>query len=139
MLKPLDEIQPYRLEMGTNTNNLLGESLYDFWKEKITSSINIELNKNNSNFLFNLSSAKYFDSIDLSVLQGKVINFDFKKRKQNKLVGVGMMIKKYRGKMARFIISNKIEDLNKLKTFNEDGFTFESFDESTNKLLFISK
>ena len=50
-----------------------------------------------------------------------------------------MMIKKYRGKMARFIISNKIEDLNKLKTFNEDGFTFESFDESTNKLLFISK
>ena len=139
LLKPLDEIQPYRLEMGTNTNNLLGESLYDFWKEKITSSINIELNKSNSNFLFNLSSAEYFDSIDLSVLQGKVINFDFKKRKQNKLVGVGMMIKKYRGKMARFIISNKIEDLNKLKTFNEDGFTFESFDESTNKLLFISK
>ena len=64
LLKPLDEIQPYRLEMGTNTNNLLGESLYDFWKEKITSSINIELDKSNSNFLFNLSSAEYFDSID---------------------------------------------------------------------------
>ena len=67
------------------------------------------------------------------------INFDFKKRKQNKLVGVGMMIKKYRGIMARFIIMNKLDDLEELKTFNELGFKFDSYNESNNKLLFISK
>ena len=72
-------------------------------------------------------------------LNAKIINFDFKIFKENKLKAPGMMIKKYRGIMARFIIMNKLDDVEELKTFNEEGFKFDSYDESNNKLLFISK
>ena len=139
LLRPLDLIQPYRLEMGTKIEPILGVSLPDFWKEKITSCLNNDLFKSKSKFLFNLSSQEYFESIDKNNLNADIINFDFKIFRDNKLKAPGMMIKKYRGIMAKFIITNKIVELEKLKTFNEAGFKFDSYDEFNNKLLFISK
>ena len=139
LLRPLDLIQPYRLEMGTKIESILGSSLQNFWKKKITSRLNNDLSKNKTNFLFNLSSQEYFESIDIKNLNAKIINFDFKVFKNNKLKAPGMMIKKYRGIMAKFIIINKVVDLEELKTFNEAGFKFDSYDEFNSKLLFISK
>ena len=139
LLRPLDLIQPYRLEMGTKIESILGTSLHDFWKKKITSRLNNDLSKTKTKFLFNLSSQEYFESIDKKSLNAKIINFDFKIFKENKLKAPGMMIKKYRGIMARFIIMNKLDDVEELKTFNKEGFKFDSYDESNNKLLFISK
>ena len=139
LLRPLDLIQPYRLEMGTKIEPLLETSLQEFWKKKITSLLNSDLSKSKSKFLFNLSSQEYFESVDKENLNAKVINFDFKIFKDSKLKAPGMMIKKYRGMMASFIITNKIFDLEKLKTFNNAGFKFDSYDELNNKLLFVSK
>ncbi len=139
LLRPLDLIQPYRLEMGTKIEPILGVSLYEFWKKKITSCLNNDLSKSKTKFLFNLSSKEYFDSIDKNNLNATVINFDFKILKDNKLKAPGMMIKKYRGIMAKFIIMNKIVNMQELKTFDEAGFKFDSYDKLNNKLLFISK
>ncbi len=139
LLRPLDLIQPYRLEMGTKISSELGSLLPDFWMQDITNILNNDLKKNKSEFLFNLSSDEYFQSIDTSLIKARVINFSFKKIKDKKISNVGMMIKKYRGQMAKFIITNNISDLNNLKNFNEDGFKFDSFDKVTNRLLFINK
>tara|TARA_B100001564_G_scaffold323573_1_gene303712 strand:- start:52 stop:810 length:759 start_codon:yes stop_codon:yes gene_type:complete len=139
LLRPLDLIQPYRLEMGTKIESILGTSLHEFWKKKITSCLNNDLSQLKTKYLFNLSSQEYFESIDKKDLNAKIINFDFKIFKENKLKAPGMMIKKYRGIMAKFIIMNKIVDVEELKTFNEAGFKFDSYDQFNNKLLFISK
>ncbi|MFL2679919.1 MAG: YaaA family protein [Alphaproteobacteria bacterium] len=137
ILRPFDIIQPYRLEMGTNISSLLGKSLTDFWKEKITQLLNDDIKRDNSKFLFNLSSVEYFESIDKNRINAKLINFDFKKIKNNEVSNIGMMIKKCRGAMARFIIKKNISKLDDIKKFNDLNFKFHSFDESSNKFLFI--
>ena len=139
ILRPYDKIQPYRLEMGTKINNILGESLYDFWKEKITNKINAEIKQSKSKFLFNLASEEYYSALDFGKVGCELINFDFKKFKNGKLSGIGMTVKKLRGRMANYIISNKINSLKKLEEFNELGFKYSSFDKTSHKFLFISK
>ncbi len=139
ILKPLDLIEPYRLEMGTKTNNIIGKDLYSFWKNKITNHLNSEIRKNKSSFLFNLASKEYFSVINPDKLDCKVISFDFKKFKNNELSGIGMMIKKLRGAMAHYIIINKVIDIKNLKKFNAFSFKFLRYDSDNNKLLFASK
>ncbi len=139
ILRPYDMIEPYRLEMGTKIHNILGSSLYDFWKEKITNKLNEEIKSSKSAFLFNLASEEYYSALDFGKVQCKLINFDFKKIKNGKLSGIGMMIKKLRGEMAKYIISNKINSLKKLEQFNQLGFKFSSFDKTSCKFIFISK
>ena len=139
ILRPYDIIQPYRLEMGTKINKILGESLYDFWKEKITNKLNEEIKNTKSKFLFNLASEEYYSALDFGKVGCELINFDFKKFKNGKLSGIGMTIKKLRGRMANYIISNKINSLKKLEEFNELGFKYSSFDQTNHKFLFISK
>jgi len=139
ILKPLDLIEPYRLEMGTRINDLIGEDLYNFWGEKLTHNLNKEIYKSKSNFLFNLSSNEYSSVINFKNLKCKTISFDFKKIKNNKLVSIGMVIKKLRGAMAKYIIQNKITSLEKFKNFNEFNFKFYEFNSKNNKFLFISE
>lgn len=139
ILRPYDIIEPYRLEMGTKISKILGSSLYDFWKEKITAKLNEEIKNSESTFLFNLASEEYYSVLDFAKVKCKLINFDFKKIKKDKISGIGMMIKKLRGEMAKFIISNKVNSLKKFEEFNELGFKFSSFDETNRKFLFISK
>ena len=93
MTKPLDQISPYRLEMGTNIKFILGDELANFWKNEITQLINEDLYKNKDKYLFNLSSNEYFESIDKKKIKSKIINFDFKKLKNNSFSSVGMMKK----------------------------------------------
>ncbi len=139
ILRPFDLIEPYRLEMGTKISTILGGDLYEFWREKLTINLKAEIKDNNTRFLFNLSSHEYFSVINTSELKCKIVNFDFKKLKNEKLSGIGMMIKKLRGAMAKYIIQNKIESLDKIKEFSDFGFEFSKFDNSSNNFLFITK
>ena len=139
ILKPFDLIEPYRLEMGTKVNDLIGKDLYKFWSNKLTSNLNKEIQENKFNFLFNLSSNEYSSVINFEKLENEVISFDFKKVKNEKLAGIGMVIKKMRGAMANYIISNKITCLEKIKNFKEFKFKFYEFNSKNNKFLFISK
>ena len=139
ILKPFDLIEPYRLEMGTKINGLIGGDLYNFWSNKLTSNLNKEIRNSKSNFLFNLSSNEYSSVVNFEKLDNKVISFDFKKVKDEKLTGIGMVIKKIRGAMANYIISNQITSLEKIKKFNQFKFKFYEFDNKNNKFLFISK
>ena len=136
ILRPLDLINPYRLEMGTSIKNILGEQLSDFWKKNITEIINEDLIKSKSKYLFNLSSKEYFESINKKEIKSKVISFDFKKLKNNELLNIGMMIKKCRGSMAKFLIINKVNRLDDIKKFKSLGFKFHSYDESQDKFIF---
>ena len=139
MLKPFDIIEPYRLEMGTNTVGILGNDLYSFWKKKITTEMNRDIKDTKSKFMYNLASKEYSSVLDFNELECKVINFDFKKKTNNNLKGIGMMIKKLRGSMASYIIRNKIKNIEGLKNFNELGFKFLELDNSNNQLIFVSR
>ena len=125
--------------MGTKVNDLIGKDLYKFWSNKLTSNLNKEIQENKFNFLFNLSSNEYSSVINFEKLENEVISFDFKKVKNEKLAGIGMVIKKMRGAMANYIISNKITCLEKIKNFKEFKFKFYEFNSKNNKFLFISK
>ena len=139
VLKPFDLIEPYRLEMGTDTFKILGQDLYSYWKPNVTNKLKSELKLEKSKFLYNLASKEYASVIDFNQLGFEVINFDFKKKVKNNLTGIGMMIKKLRGAMANFIISKNINDLDGLKKFSEYGFNYSGFDDKRNQLIFITK
>lgn len=136
LLRPLDKISPYRLEMGTSIKDILGKNLPDYWKSDITNLINKDLIKNKSKYLYNLASNEYFESIDKTKIKSKIVSFDFKKLQNKKFVNIGMMIKKCRGSMANFLIANNIHKLDDVKKFSYLGFKFHSYDESVNKFIF---
>ena len=121
ILKPLDLIQPYRLEMGTPLKIGKFNNLYDFWDDEITKEINKD---KNSDYLINLASEEYFKSININTLKPKLINIRFKEKRDGKFKIIGIHAKKARGLMARHIIKNKIVDPKKLKKFNLDHYKY---------------
>ena len=139
ILRPLDVIQPYRLEMGTNMLSILGTDLYKFWEKEIVSSLINDFKNSKGKFLFNLSSNEYFKSINISKLDFNIVNFDFKKKKGDNLSPIGMMIKKLRGAMAKFIIEEKVSNINAIKKFSNYGFTFHSLNKKGNSFLFTNE
>ncbi|MFL2662806.1 MAG: YaaA family protein [Alphaproteobacteria bacterium] len=138
ILKPFDVIQPYRLEMGTNTVKLINSDLYKFWREDVSKNLNEEIKINGSTFLFNLSSKEYFSVLNHKKISAKVINFDFKTKLNDEYKNIGMQIKKMRGSMAKFIIDNRIESVEPLKNFQVNNFKFDKILPETNTLLFTS-
>ncbi len=138
LLKPFDIIQPYRLEMGTNTTKLINSDLYKFWSEDISKNLNEEIKINGSNYLFNLSSKEYFSVLNYKTINAEIINFDFKIKFNGEYKNIGMQIKKMRGSMAKFIIDNKIESIEPLKKFKVNNFKFEKTLPKTNTLLFTA-
>ena len=139
ILKPLDFIEPYRLEMGTNTSSIIGSDLYEFWKDKVTTEINSDMKRNKQKLLFNLASKEYSMVIDKNNLNYKVINFDFKKKKEGKHANIGMLIKKLRGCMAKYILKNQIQDTDLVKNFNDLGFKYSDSLSSSDNFIFLSQ
>ena len=131
LLKPLDIIQPYRLEMGINVQKILDNSLYDFWEQEITKSLNSELEINKSNFLLNLSSNEYFKCINSKDINVDIISVKFLINKDGDLRQIGMLSKKCRGAMARFVLKNKITNYKDIKDFNDYGYSFYKKDKNT--------
>ena len=121
ILKPLDLIQPYRLEMGTQIKIGKHNDLYDFWGDEITKVINED---KNSDYLINLASVEYFKSINKEKLNAKLINIIFKEKRNGSYKIIGINAKKARGLMSRYIIKNKISDPMKLKKFKEENYSY---------------
>ena len=124
-LRPLDLIQPYRLEMKTKLKNDRGDNLYQFWGEHITDSINKELKKQKEPVLINLASNEYFKSIKPKLLEGRLLNINFKETKAGKTRIVAIFAKRARGMMADYIIRNRIERAEDLKRFKLAGYQFD--------------
>lgn len=123
-LRPLDLIQPYRLEMKTRLKNDRGENLYQFWGDRITKSINKELKKQKEPVLVNLASNEYFKSVKPKLLEGRLLNINFKETKAGKTRVVAIFAKRARGMMADYIIRNRIEKPEDLKKFKLGGYKF---------------
>jgi cytoplasmic iron level regulating protein YaaA (DUF328/UPF0246 family) len=121
-LRPLDLIQPYRLEMKTRLKNSRGDNLYQFWGEEITNSLNKALKKQQQPVLVNLASNEYFKSVKPKLLQGELLNINFKETKNGKTRVVAIFAKRARGMMADYIIRNRIENPAGIKKFRKDGY-----------------
>ena len=123
-LRPMDLIQPYRLEMKTKLKNDRGDNLYQFWDDRITRSINKELKKQKEPVLVNLASNEYFKSVKPKLLDGRLLNINFKETKEGKTRVVAIFAKRARGMMADYIIRNRIEKPEDLKRFRLGGYKF---------------
>ena len=136
VLKPLDLIQPYRLEMGTNFPVEKNKNLYDFWKQKITSFINEELEENE--LFLNLASNEYFSAIDVKVLKTDVITPQFKDFKNGTLKMISFYAKKARGMMVRYMLDKENVTAETLLGFNYEGYAYsEKYTESSLAPVFI--
>lgn len=122
ILKPLDLMQPYRLEMGTQLKIGRKKNLYEFWKKQLTAHLNNELEDNE--VFVNLASNEYFSAIDVKTLKVPVITPIFKDWKNDKLKVISFFAKKARGAMVRYIIDNNISDLEGIKGFNYEDYQF---------------
>lgn len=134
LLKPLDLIQPYRLEMGTKLEIGENPNLYHFWKEKLTASLNKELKKNE--LLINLASKEYGDAIDFKKLKSPVITPEFKDYKDGKLKIISFFAKKARGLMVRYILDKNVRTVDDLKGFDYEGYQFDASLSKGNHLVF---
>jgi len=134
LLKPLDLIQPYRLEMGTKLPIGKNKNLYEFWKNTITKELNDQLAKDE--LFVNLASNEYFDAVDVKKLKVPVITPEFKDYKDGKLKMISFFAKKARGMMVRYIIDTHAETIEDLKGFNYEGYAFDANLSQGNKLVF---
>lgn len=124
VLKPLDLIQPHRLEMGTKLKYQRSADLYAFWKNKITSKIEEALAESGSNILVNLASNEYFKSIDTKKLGDGIVTPEFKDLKNGRYKIISFYAKRARGLMTRFILENNIERIEDLQAFDSEGYIF---------------
>ncbi|WNC67779.1 peroxide stress protein YaaA [Thalassotalea nanhaiensis] len=124
VLKPLDLMQAYRLEMGTKLDNSRGSNLYQFWGSVVTDNINAALKEQGDDVLINLASTEYFKSVKKKELNATVITPAFKDWKNGQYKMISFFAKKARGFMARYIIENQITDVEQLKSFDVAGYGY---------------
>lgn len=134
LLKPLDLMQAYRLEMGTKIAIGDSKNLYEFWKTKITNSLNKELTKDE--LFVNLASNEYFSAIDIKKLKVNIITPEFKDYKDGKLKIISFFAKRARGLMVRFILDTNAETIEDLKVFDYDNYRFDANLSIGNNLVF---
>lgn len=135
-LRPLDAIQPYRLEMGTKLKNPEGETLYDFWGDDIRAHLDDLASTHSHPQIVNLASNEYFKAAKAKSLKTPVISVDFKEEKDGKLRALMVYAKKARGMMARWIIENRVEAPEALKSFDIAGYRYDKEGSTASKLLF---
>jgi len=136
VLKPLDKILPYRLEMGTKLKTKRGKNLYEFWDMKITERINAHISEQGDNILINLASDEYFKAIKQINLNAEIITPVFKEYKNEEYKIISIYAKRARGLMSRFIIQNKITNPDELKVFNLENYFYNEELSSKSKLIF---
>lgn len=134
LLKPLDLMQAYRLEMGTKLPIGESKNLYEFWKPTVTKALNKELSE--GELFINLASTEYFSAIDVKALKVPVITPDFKDYKDGKLKIISFFAKKARGMMVRYIIDTNAKTIEDLKGFNYEGYQYDANLSQGNNLVF---
>jgi len=139
LLKPLDLIQAYRLEMGTKLDNVRGNNLYQFWGDIITHELNEALAEQGDDVLINLASNEYFKVVNKKLLNAKIITPQFKDWKNGQYKMISFFAKKARGLMARYIIQNQITNTEQLKNFDLAGYQYSSDLTHGNEWVFTRK
>ena len=136
LLRPLDLIQPYRLEMGTKMPVGVKKNLPAFWKEKVTQTLNQEMKE--GEVLLNLASNEYFAAIDTKILNADIITPQFKDFKNGQLKMISFFAKKARGMMARYVIDNEAKNLSDIQSFTTDGYQYsEEHTQKASQPVFI--
>ena len=136
VLRPLDWMQPYRLEMGTALNNLRGKNLYQFWGASIAQHLNSQLAKDKTPVVINLASQEYFKAVDQKVLKARVIECVFEEYKGGKYKVISFFAKRARGLLARYAIQKHIQNPEKLKEFNLEGYAYAASESDVNRWVF---
>jgi hypothetical protein len=136
-LRPLDLMQPYRLEMGTKIGIGKSKNLYDYWKTVLIEYINTDLNGSSKGILVNLASNEYSKVLDFKAINGKIITPIFKEQKGNTYKTLAIHAKRARGLMTRFIIKNKIDNVENLKLFDYEGYYFNLYESKGNDWVFL--
>lgn len=136
LLRPLDLMQPYRLEMGIRLNNPEGSNLYHFWGDLLTEKLNAELKKQGDNLLINLASDEYFKAVKPSKLEAEIIKPVFLDEKNGTFKVISFYAKKARGLMSRFIIQERLTQRKQLQEFELEGYQFDESRSIGNELVF---
>ncbi|MBD1391397.1 peroxide stress protein YaaA [Neiella sp. HB171785] len=137
VLRPLDLMMAYRLEMGTKLANPRGANLYAFWGDIVTDEVNRALSEQGDDVLVNLASNEYFKAVKPKQLQGQVITPVFKDCKNGQYKIISFYAKKARGLMTRYIIDNQLSDVEQLKGFDTDGYYFSEQQSTADQLVFL--
>lgn len=138
ILRPLDRMQPYRLEMKTKLKNKRGSDLYAFWGTKIASKLNADLPKKGATII-NLASREYFDAVDTETLNADVISPVFKEKKDDKIRVIALFAKQARGAMADFIVRNRVNKPEGLLDFNAGGYRYKASLSTPESPVFVRK
>lgn len=136
LLRPLDLMQAYRLEMGIKLANPAGKDLYSFWGDKLTHALNAALAEQGDSVLINLASDEYFKAVKPKLLKGEIVKPVFLDEKNGKFKVISFYAKKARGLMSRYIIENELTQPEQLKTFDVDGYAFDADASKGNELVF---
>ncbi len=136
VLRPLDLMQPYRLEMGIRLSNARGKDLYQFWDTVITETVNQALADQGDNVLINLASDEYFKSVKPRQLDAEIIKPVFLDEKNGNFKVISFYAKKARGLMSRYIIQNRLTRPEQLKAFNLEGYAFDESASQQNEWVF---
>tara|TARA_R110001592_G_scaffold254758_1_gene518207 strand:- start:1720 stop:2493 length:774 start_codon:yes stop_codon:yes gene_type:complete len=139
LLRPLDLVQPYRLEMGTSLKNDKGASLYQFWGNKITDALNQEMSKQKSPILVNLASNEYFKAVRPAQLRAQIVSPVFKDFSNGQYKIVSFFAKKARGLMSAYIIKNRLKKIEDLLSFDVDGYRYSEKDSKPHAPVFLRK
>ena len=139
VLRPLDLMQPYRLEMGTAFANTRGKNLYEFWGDIITDLLNDTLAQAGSDILINLASQEYFKSVNTKKLKARLIIPVFKDEKNGKYKIIGFYAKRARGLMVRYAAEHNITDPEMLKNFDYEGYSFNAAASNESEWVFMRK
>jgi uncharacterized protein len=135
-LRPLDWMQPYRLEMGTTLANPKGSNLYKFWGSTIANHLDAQLKAEKTKVVVNLASNEYFKAVDRKALQARVVECVFEEKKNGAYKVISFMAKRARGLMARYAIQKRIQDVKKLEAFNSEGYQFAPKFSTADRLVF---
>ena len=138
LLRPLDGVAPYRLEMGSRLRTNKGNTLYDFWGKQIADRINEILSSHDEQVVVNLASKEYTKSISKKALKAKIVECKFMEERDGKLKILSVYAKKARGLMARYMMENQLETVDALKGFSVDGYSYRP-KESTDSMLVFAR
>ncbi|KIC09493.1 hypothetical protein RA19_15905 [Leisingera sp. ANG-M1] len=139
VLRPLDAMQPYRLEMGSRLKNTRGKNLYEFWGSRISEALNAQADAVGSRLLVNCASQEYFGAVDLKALKPEVITPVFMEDKNGTPKVVSFYAKRARGAMARYIIQHRLDDAEALKDFDTGGYAYQPSMSEPHKPVFLRK
>ena len=137
LLRPFDRIQPYRLEMGTATQNIMDSSLYDYWRVQLTQYLQQCIMQVNADYHINLASNEYSQAIDQQALHVPTVTMVFAKPHGNSFKVVGINAKRMRGTMVRYLVTHNPSDIDDLKDFSEQGYSFSKEHSTLTRYVYL--